>query len=107
MTTNTRKPAENKFATGTIRKLTRGRNSMNGNPNFWVALELPGGEVRYYRTSTDAACAYGIENPEFRNTLVTLELEKNAIVHVTVATDSYITSNGETHNTSNDANGAK
>ena len=98
MTTRGRKPAENKFATGTIRKLTRGRNSVNGNPSFWVTMELPSGEVRYYRTSTDAACAYGIENPEFRNTPVTLEIEKSQIVHVTVAEDN---------TTSNDMNGAK
>ena len=98
MTTNTRKPAENKFVTGTILNLARGRNSVNGNPSFWVTMELPSGEVRYYRTSTDAACAYGIENPEFRNTPVTLEMEKNAIVHITVAEDNDM---------NNDMNGAK
>jgi len=98
MTTNTRKPAENKFVTGTILNLARGRNSVNGNPSFWVTLELPSGEVRYYRTSTDAACAYGVENPEFRNTPVTLEIEKSKIVHITVAEDN---------TTSNDTNGAK
>ena len=99
MTTNTRKPAENKFVTGTILNLARGRNSVNGNPSFWVTIDLPNGDVRKYRTMTDAMCAYGIHNSEFRNTPVTLEIEKSQIVHITVATDSYTTSN--------DTNGAK
>ena len=98
MTTRGRKPAKNKFVTGTIQWIKAGRNSVNGNPSFWVTIDLPNGDVRKYRTMTDAMCAYGIHNSEFRNTLVTLEIEKSQIVHITVAEDN---------TTSNDTNGAK
>lgn len=53
-----------------IRKLERRRNSVNGNPRYMVWFEDGTG----YLTALDAACAYGIENPEMKGLLeVTIE----------------------------------
>lgn len=62
--------------TGTIVKLDRMNNSVNGSPVWRITLD--GGEV--LRTESDSSISYGLGNPEFRDVPVTFELTKSGRV---------------------------
>jgi hypothetical protein len=58
--------------TGVITGLTRLKYSRNGNPRYEVALD----NGNHYITQTDSACAYEIDNVDYRGVTVELSLTK-------------------------------
>jgi hypothetical protein len=52
---------------GRVTTTKRMQSSRNGNPRFEVTIHTPGTGERTFRTQVDSGLAYGIENPEYRN----------------------------------------
>jgi hypothetical protein len=50
--------------TGRIRRAVYLKNSVNGNPNFQVAIETDDGDIELLRTSSDSSCVFDIRNLE-------------------------------------------
>lgn len=68
----------------TIAELERMNNSANGNPRFLVKF-TDGTEAS---TQVDAAVAYGLENPEFRDVPVTFTVTRaGRIINAVPVTD--------------------
>lgn len=61
----------------TIASLQPARSSVNGNPRWYVHL----GDGTQYYTQPDAACAYGLDNPEMKGT-VEVTIERGQITYV-------------------------
>lgn len=59
-----------------ITNLRRTTNSVNGNPAYFISLTFPDGKEYTYRTMSDAGFCYDIENREYHENPVTVELTR-------------------------------
>lgn len=67
--------------TGTITNLSPMNNSRMGNPRWSVSIVDADNTPHVFGTQPDAACAYGLDNPEFKSGPVEFTIERGQITY--------------------------